>query len=41
MLDPAFPKGAFNYWKSQFLTDLSDDAIRDADRAASRPARRR
>jgi hypothetical protein len=28
MLDPAFPKGAFNYWKAQFLTDLSDDAIR-------------
>jgi FAD/FMN-containing dehydrogenase len=28
MLDPAFPKGAFNYWKAQFLSDLSDDAIR-------------
>jgi FAD/FMN-containing dehydrogenase len=28
MLDPGFPKGAFNYWKAQFLTDLSDDAIR-------------
>ena len=28
MLNPAFPKGAFNYWKAQFLTDLSDDAIR-------------
>ncbi len=28
MLDAAFPKGALNYWKSQFLTDLSDDAIR-------------
>ena len=28
MMDPAFPKGAFNYWKAQFLTDLSDDAIR-------------
>jgi hypothetical protein len=28
MLDRAFPKGAFNYWKAQFLTDLSDDAIR-------------
>jgi len=28
MLDPAFPKGAFNYWKAQFLTDLGDDAIR-------------
>jgi hypothetical protein len=28
MLDPAFPKGALNYWKAQFLTDLSDAAIR-------------
>jgi FAD/FMN-containing dehydrogenase len=28
MLDPAFPKGALNYWKAQFLTDLSDEAIR-------------
>jgi hypothetical protein len=28
MLDPAFPKGAFNYWKAQLLTDLSDQAIR-------------
>jgi FAD/FMN-containing dehydrogenase len=28
MLDPGFPKGALNYWKAQFLTDLSDDAIR-------------
>jgi FAD/FMN-containing dehydrogenase len=28
MIDPAFPKSAFNYWKAQFLTDLSDDAIR-------------
>jgi len=28
MLDSAFPKGALNYWKAQFLTDLSDDAIR-------------
>jgi FAD/FMN-containing dehydrogenase len=28
MLDAAFPRGAFNYWKAQFLTDLSDDAIR-------------
>jgi FAD/FMN-containing dehydrogenase len=27
MLDPAFPKGAFNYWKAQFITDLTDDAI--------------
>jgi FAD/FMN-containing dehydrogenase len=28
MLDGAFPKGAFNYWKAQFVTDLSDEAIR-------------
>jgi len=28
MLDGAFPKGALNYWKAQFLTDLSDAAIR-------------
>ncbi len=28
MLDPSLPKGALNYWKSQFLTDLSDDAIK-------------
>jgi FAD/FMN-containing dehydrogenase len=27
MLDPAFPKGALNYWKAQFVTDLSDAAI--------------
>ena len=27
MLDPAFPRGARNYWKAQLLTDLSDDAI--------------
>jgi FAD/FMN-containing dehydrogenase len=27
MIDPAFPKAALNYWKAQFLTDLSDDAI--------------
>ncbi len=28
LFDPALPKGALNYWKAQFLTDLSDDAIR-------------
>ena len=28
MLDPAFPRGARNYWKAQLLTDLSDEAIR-------------
>jgi len=27
MLDGAFPRAARNYWKAQFLTDLSDDAI--------------
>ena len=27
MLDPAFPRGARNYWKAQRLTDLSDEAI--------------
>ncbi len=27
LLDGAFPKGALNYWKAHFLTDLSDDAI--------------
>ena len=27
MLDTGFPKGALNYWKSSFLTQLSDAAI--------------
>jgi FAD/FMN-containing dehydrogenase len=27
MMDPAFPKGALNYWKAQFLAELSDAAI--------------
>jgi len=27
LLDGAFPKGALNYWKAQFLTELSDEAI--------------
>jgi FAD/FMN-containing dehydrogenase len=27
MLDGGFPRGALNYWKSSFLTRLSDDAI--------------
>jgi FAD binding domain/Berberine and berberine like len=27
MLDAGYPKGAFNYWKSTFLRELSDDAI--------------
>jgi hypothetical protein len=28
LLDGAFPRGALNYWKAQFLTDLSDDCMR-------------
>jgi len=28
MLDQAFPAGALNYWKSAFLTELSDAAVR-------------
>jgi FAD/FMN-containing dehydrogenase len=28
LLDDAFPKGALNYWKAHFLTDLTDEAIR-------------
>ena len=28
MLDDAFPRGALNYWKSAFLTELSDPAVR-------------
>jgi len=27
LLDAALPKGALNYWKAQFLADLSDDCI--------------
>ena len=27
MLDAGFPKGALNYWKASFLSDLSDEAI--------------
>ncbi|MFL6820244.1 MAG: FAD-binding oxidoreductase [Bradyrhizobium sp.] len=27
MLDTAYPRGAFNYWKSSFLAGLSDEAI--------------
>ena len=26
-IDDAFPRGGFNYWKSAFVTDLSDEAI--------------
>jgi FAD/FMN-containing dehydrogenase len=28
MLDDGFPRGALNYWKSAFLSSLSDEAIR-------------
>jgi FAD/FMN-containing dehydrogenase len=28
LFDAALPRGALNYWKSQVLTDLSDEAIR-------------
>ena len=28
MLDAAYPRGALNYWKSSFLSTLSDEAIR-------------
>ena len=27
MLDAAYPRGALNYWKSSFLSELSDSAI--------------
>jgi FAD/FMN-containing dehydrogenase len=27
MIDDAFPKGALNYWKSTFLSELSDDVM--------------
>ena len=27
LLDSAFPRGALNYWKAHFLTDLTDDCI--------------
>jgi FAD/FMN-containing dehydrogenase len=32
LIDGAFPKGAFNYWRSTFLRELSDDAIDGDDR---------
>jgi FAD/FMN-containing dehydrogenase len=38
LLDASFPKGALNYWKAQFLSDLSDEAIDVLiDRAAAAP----
>ena len=30
MLDAGYPRGALNYWKSSFLPELTDDAIRVA-----------
>jgi FAD/FMN-containing dehydrogenase len=30
MLDDAFPRGALNYWKSSFISDLSDELIDEA-----------
>jgi FAD/FMN-containing dehydrogenase len=39
LFDPALPRGALNYWKSQFLVDLSDEAIRViVDRFGSCPS---
>src|SRR5205085_519987 len=39
MLDEAYPRGALNYWKSVFLSELSDDAIETmAERFASCPS---
>ena len=39
LLDGAFPEGNYNYWKSTFLRELSDDAIallvQQANRATS------
>ena len=32
MLDAGYPKGALNYWKSNFLAELSDDCDRHDDR---------
>ena len=28
LLDPSFPRGALNYWKAHYLSDLTDEAIR-------------
>ncbi len=39
MLDEGFPKGALNYWKANFLNELSDSAIDTAvERFASCPS---
>jgi hypothetical protein len=39
-LDPGYPRGALNYWKSSFLCDLGDTAIEtivDAFRSCASP----
>ena len=36
MLDATQPKGMHYYWKSEFLGGLSDDALRDVQRAVRR-----
>src|SRR6266446_5198338 len=41
MLDAAYPKGALNYWKSNFLASLSDDALRTMIDCTLRSARQR
>jgi hypothetical protein len=38
MFDAGFPKGALNYWKSNFLATLKDEAIDTCDRAFRRGA---
>jgi FAD/FMN-containing dehydrogenase len=39
MLDDAYPRGALNYWKSNFVQDLSDEAIETMiDRFAACPS---
>ncbi len=39
MFDPAFPSGHQNYWKSGFLANLSDDALKQiVDFAAAAPS---
>ena len=40
LLDASLPKGALNYWKSQFLTGLTDEAIGFSSNASSRADRR-
>ena len=41
LIDPAYPRGALNYWRSSFLEALSDEAIATmVDRFAGCPSRR-